>query len=63
MQLIEFMVAAYRAYQGAKAHGSAYTAVVSHGVPKVCVFVGIGREAWRVSQRAIQEYELKERTF
>ena len=56
MTVLRFLQLAYRAYLGAQKHGTYYCALTTrHGVPKICVFVGVGREAWRVSQRAIEE--------
>ena len=59
MRLILTLWAAYRAYSIAAKQGSSYVALCSHGVPQIAVFIGLDRDAWKVSQRAIQEYELK----
>jgi hypothetical protein len=32
----------------------AYAGMVLHEVPQVVVFIGVGREAWRVSQVAVE---------
>jgi hypothetical protein len=34
-----------------------YGAYETHGVVQFAVFVGVGRNAWRISQRAIEEFE------
>lgn len=60
MELIQFVWLCCRTYRAAKKHGIAYAALMYQGVPVVCCFVGIGRDAWRVSQTAIIEF--KERT-
>jgi hypothetical protein len=54
-ETLRFLWLAYKGYVAAKEHGSSYSAVTVHGIPQVCLFIGIGREAWRISQRAIQE--------
>jgi hypothetical protein len=59
MNLLLTLWAAYRAYKIAEKSGTSYVVLCSHGVPQVAVFVGLGRDAWRVSQRAVQEFELK----
>jgi hypothetical protein len=51
---------AYRAYENSKRtgkDGSGYAAILEHGVPQVTCFVATGREAWRVTQRAFEEYQ------
>ena len=59
--MIEFLrvfLCTWRAYKLAKAStGSAYSAITSHGVPQVACFVSVGREAWRVSVRAVEEFK------
>lgn len=55
MNLCRFLWIALRAYRVAKINGSHYVALTAHGVPQVAVFVGVGREAWRISQRAVEE--------
>lgn len=48
----------WKAYHLAKADGrNAYVAITYRGVPKVAVFLGVGREAWRISRRAVEEFE------
>ncbi len=52
-----FLFAALKAFHRARAgHGLAYAGVSRAGVMGVAVFVGLGREAWRVSQRAVEEF-------
>jgi hypothetical protein len=36
--------------------GVAYVAQTRHGVPECAIFVGVGRDAWRVSVRAVEEF-------
>ena len=55
-ETLKFLWLAYRGYKTAKKHGSSYSAIANHGVPHICIFVGIGREAWRISQRALEEF-------
>jgi hypothetical protein len=62
-QMIRFLLFArccWRAYRRAGESGSTYSAVTSHGVPTMAVFVATGREAWRVSVRAAEEYRMLE---
>lgn len=59
MRLLWFLFIAIRAYRRAGEAGSAYAALTINGMPQVACFVATGREAWRVSQRAIEEFELK----
>ena len=59
IELLRFLRVALAAYWACKAGGGTYYgAVVRHGVPEVAIFVGVGREAWRISQRAIEEAEI-----
>lgn len=57
IELLRFLRVALKAYVACKVDGGGtyYGAVVRHGVPEVAIFVGVGREAWRISQRAIEE--------
>lgn len=57
IELLRFLRLALIAYRACKTDGGGtyYAAVVRRGVPEVAVFVGVGREAWRISQRAIEE--------
>lgn len=58
IESIRFVVLAWRAYQQARRMGRPqYSALTTHGIPQVCIFVGVGREAWRISQWAIQEWK------
>lgn len=59
IEAIQFMWTAWKSYRGALRAGSYYAAVTNAGVPTVCVFCAVGRDAWRVSQRAFEEFELK----
>lgn len=54
IEFIQFVHCAARAYMNARRSGRcSYVGVTLHGVPNACVLVGIGREAWRVSEVAI----------
>jgi hypothetical protein len=53
---LKFLFSAMRAYRLAKRSGTAYVGVTRNGVPHICIFVGVGREAWRITQRAIEEH-------
>ena len=57
---IRFVVLAWRGYRNAIKTGRPfYGAIVSHGVPQTCFYVATGREAWRVSQTAIEQWKEK----
>jgi hypothetical protein len=57
-EALRFVFLAWRAYWRAKETGRVtYSAITRRGVPYCCIFIGVGREAWRVSQRAIEEFE------
>lgn len=57
LNTLRFLKVALFLYRRAKEKGLGYCALTnSSGVPEVVVFVGIGREAWRVTQRAIEEF-------
>lgn len=57
MKAIRFVLLAWRAYQQAeRTSRPQYSAIVIAGVPQVCIFVAVGREAWRISQRAFEEW-------
>ena len=54
MEFIQFAVCAIRAYRNARGSGRcAYVGMDFHGVPNAGILVGLGREAWRVSEVAI----------
>lgn len=56
-----FLAIALRAYRGARSgNGSHYAAQTRGGVPRIAVFVGVGREAWRISQRVAEEFSVRE---
>ena len=61
MNLLKVLWIAYRAYRQAGEQGSGYCAITLHGIPQFACFIGTGREAWRISVRAFEEFELKER--
>lgn len=61
MDWILTLWAAHKAYLMAQKTGTGYVAITQRGVPYIACFLGIGREAWRVSQRAIEEFELTRR--
>jgi hypothetical protein len=51
LKMVTFLSLAARAYRLANTpgRGSAYVGLLRHEVPVMAVFVGLGREAWRVS--------------
>jgi hypothetical protein len=53
-----FLSVALKAYWNARRNGSSYSAITHHGVPQCAVFVALGREAWRVSLRAAEEFQM-----
>lgn len=58
IEFVRFIRLCCFAYFKAKEHGTHYAALASrHGVPTLCCFVGIGRDAWRVTQKAIEDLE------
>ena len=63
MKWLLTMFAAHRAYKMACKNGSAYVGLTSRGVPYVACFIALDREAWRVSQRAIEEFRPSAREF
>lgn len=61
-EALRFMFLAWRAYWRAKdTNRVTYSAITRHGVPQCCIFIGVGRNAWKVSQRAIEEFEAVEK--
>jgi hypothetical protein len=57
IEAIRFLWLAWGAYRDAKKRGGVtYSAILCRDVPQVAIFVGLGREAWRISQKAIEEY-------
>ena len=53
-----FVWKSWTAYRKAKQSSRPqYFALTIHGVPQVCVMVATGREAWRITQRAIEEFK------
>jgi hypothetical protein len=58
--LWKFLWLCVRAYRLAESRGTgvAYVAQTHAGVPECTVFVGFGREAWRLSVRAVEEFRL-----
>lgn len=62
--MIEFLVflqMAWRAYKLARENGTAYVGVEDKGVVQLAIFIGVGREAWRISERALQELDVRYR--
>lgn len=57
--LIHLFKLAWIAWRRLKPGSIGYYQASVHGVPKVAIFVGFGREAWRISQRAVEEFEVK----
>lgn len=57
-EAIKFLWMAWRAYKRAKKDGGVqYAAVCWRGVPQVTILCAMGREAWRLSQTAIEVYD------
>lgn len=60
---LRFLWVALRAFRMARKTGApGYSALTLHGVPVMAVFVGLDREAWRISQRAFEEFQIREVT-
>ena len=58
IEAIKFAIFAFRAYRAAKRTGGVqYGAVTRHGVPQVVLLCATDREAWRISQCAIEVLE------
>lgn len=53
---LEFGWMMMRAYWGMRGSGTRYFMRQRNGVPDWAVFIGRGREAWRISLRAVEEY-------
>lgn len=51
---VRFFWLAYKVYAKAKVTGTNYAALTHRGVPQIACFVGVGREAWRVTEFAIE---------
>ena len=55
----QFLILAWRAYRRAVTNGKPqYVAVITHNVPQVAMFVAVGREAWKISNLAVEGWEL-----
>ena len=55
---IRFLWLAWRTYRSMRSSGNPqYAAMCYRGVPQVCVFIGAGRQAWRISQLAVEGWE------
>lgn len=60
IDFFQLWILAYKAFKIAKTHktgGVGYAGYKYHGTPQLCVFVGTGREAWRISQYAIDHFQ------
>jgi len=59
IKYLQFLWLCNHSYWAAKKKGGThYGAVLDfHGVPLVALFVGVDRDSWRISQRAIEEME------
>ncbi len=53
MQLLEFLWVCYRAYRNTPPNEVTYTALLSHGVPRITIMIARDRKAWELSQFAI----------
>lgn len=57
IEYIRFMIAANTAYKNAKKSTNKchYVGVTSeYGVPFIAIFIGLGRDAWRVTHQALE---------
>jgi hypothetical protein len=64
IETLHFLWLSFRAFQGARGGpgGSGCYYMGRFGPGGVCnlaIFVGTGREAWRISQRAVEEFGAK----
>ena len=50
---------AYRAYLKLGDHGASYSALMRMGVPHTTILLGKGRDAWRISQFAVDVEAVK----
>lgn len=58
LRLLYVLYAAYRAYRALDRQdysGTSYVGITLRGVPHTAVFLGVGREAWRISLKAMEE--------
>lgn len=55
MRFFQFLCLAVKAYRAATHNGTSYGGITERGMPVTVVFIGRGREAWRISQSAILE--------
>lgn len=57
-KLIVFVWLALRAYRKAcKSGNPQYVALAKHGIQEMAMYVAVGREAWRISEIAVREFE------
>lgn len=57
-QKLWFMRMIWKAIKQAELDGKThYVGMSRRNVVGICGFVGVGREAWRISQRAIEEFQ------
>lgn len=55
LEFVQVLMCTVRAFRNYRQTGRpAYAGMVLHEVPQVVVFIGVGREAWRVSQVAVE---------
>lgn len=60
MDTLLFLWLAWKTYKKARQGTNlAYIAATSHGVPRIAIFVGLDREAWRVTVHAIEDLKFK----
>lgn len=60
MRFILTLFVAARAYRIAcRNNNTGYFAITSTGVPQIACFIGLDREAWRITQEAIDGARLK----
>lgn len=58
IKLLVFIRLALRARKIAKSGHPAYVGVTRNGITEMAIFVAFGREAWRISQRAVEEFKV-----
>lgn len=56
---LQFVRLALRAYRAAGANGLRYAAIECRGVPRLTLFIGTGRQAWKISNFATEAAVLR----
>lgn len=52
--MLSYLYLCFRAYRLAKKHGLCFASITNRGVTEICVFVGLDRHAWVISQQVIE---------